>query len=73
MRGWRRHRSDMESDRNRAIDLKQRAVSSATGIVLARWATMSSGFMPSASALKLVTIRCRSTGGATARMSSPLT
>ncbi len=31
---------------------------------------MRSGFTPSASALKLVTMRCRSTGGATARTSS---
>ena len=40
------------------------------GISSARRRTMSSGLMPSASALKLVMMRWRRTGGATARMSS---
>jgi hypothetical protein len=45
----------------------------ATGIVSAKCATMSSGLIPSASALKFVTMRCRKIGAASARMSSPRT
>ena len=44
--------------------------SGSLGIISASLRTMSSGLMPSASALKLVMMRCRNTGAATARMSS---
>ena len=40
------------------------------GMISAKRRTMSSGLIPSASALKLVMMRCRSTAGATARTSS---
>ena len=44
-----------------------------TGVPSISRLTMSSGLTPSASALKFVMIRCRSTGAATARMSSVAT
>ena len=66
---WRARRKRKRVARRRPCPC-QRSSFGSRGIMSASRRTMSSGLMPSASALKLVMMRCRSTGTATARMSS---